>query len=182
MTSTNPHRLSELFIKDRTGDVADQTLYNNRGHLKTFLNWCNDQGIESIRDLGGEELLEYKFHLKQDPEKSDTTISNHFTTLRVFFQFCNTMDATGPNQDLYTKLKSLEFSKGDASRDDMLEIGEVKDLLEYRNRFEYAQTRHVVFTILWHTGCRMGALLGLDLEDYQPVKPREHRRYGIEFQ
>ena len=173
MSVTDPTAVAELFIKDRIASgKSEQTVYNNRGHLKEFTNWCDENGITSLRDLGGEHLLEYKFHLKQDPNKSDTTISNHFSTLRVFFTFCNTLDATTPEQDLYTKLKSLDFSKGRISRDDMLEIDRVKALLDYLGQFEYAQVRHVVFVILWHTGCRAGALRGLDLDDYKPVRQR----------
>jgi site-specific recombinase XerD len=179
-TTTDLHRLVELFLRDRHGEVSKQTHYNNnKGHLKQFVEWADDNGVESVRELGGQELLNYKFHLKQDPSKNDTTIGNHFTTLRVFFKFCRTMDATTSDQQLYEKLRSLDFSKGNLSRDDMLDVSQVKSVLDYLERFEYATVRHVPFVILWHTGARAGAVRGLDLEDYRSVRQREHGEYGL---
>lgn len=180
MPTTDPRTLAELFIKDRTGEKAQSTIYKNRDHLNQFCNWCDDNGIDSIRDLGGEDFLELKFHLRQT--KADSTIRNHFSTLRTFFRFCNRIDATEPGQNLATKLETPDFAKGDLSRDDMMPFEEVETLLDYLNKFEYATTRHAMFVVFFHTGCRMGALRGLDLSDYKPLKRREHGRYAlIEF-
>ena len=182
MPTTEPRALADLFIKDRTGEKTKSTLYNNKGHLDQFCDWCDENEIESVRDLGGESLLEYKFHLKSDPDKNDATIRNHFSTLRTFFRFCNRLDATRQDQDLHVKLQAPDFSKGDLSRDVMMDFEEAKRLLDYLEKFEYATVNHVAFVILWHTGCRRGALRGLDLSDYKPLKQREHGRYAlIEF-
>lgn len=177
MPTTDIQRLAELFIKDRTGEKTSSTIYNNRGHLKTFYEWCDDNGIGSVRDLDGEVFLEYKFYLRQS--RRDTTIRNHFSTLRTFFRFCDRIDATETSQNLATKLESPDFSKGDLSRDAMMDFSEVERLLEYLQKFEYATVRHAIFTVFWHTGCRCGALRGLDLSDYKPLKQREHGRYAL---
>ncbi|MDR5674654.1 phage integrase SAM-like domain-containing protein [Halalkaliarchaeum sp. AArc-GB] len=179
MTATNPHSLTELFHREREGNKSEQTIYKNRDHTNQFLEWCDAQGIDSIRDLDGTLLLEYKLHLKDDPNKGDATIRNHFSTLRTFFKFCRRVDATKEDQHLYEKLKTPDFSKGELSRDDMMDFGEVKRLLDYLNKFEYGTVKHVAFAIFWHTGCRCGALISLDVDDYKPVKQREHGEYGV---
>jgi integrase len=177
MPTTDPNRLAELFIKDRSGEKTPSTIYNNRGHLRQFCEWCDEQGIESVRDLDGEDFLEYKFTLKQT--RANTTIRNHFSTLRTFFRFCERIDATERGQNLATKLETPDFSKGEMSRDEMMDFDEVERLLEYLGKFEYGTLRHAVFTVFWHTGCRCGALRSLDLSDYDPVKEREQGRYAL---
>ncbi|MCU4741982.1 tyrosine-type recombinase/integrase [Natronoglomus mannanivorans] len=177
MTITDPHELMELYIKDRTGEKAKSTIYKDRDHLNQFCNWCEEQGIESVQDIDGSHFLEYKFHLRQ--RIADSTIRNHFSTLRTFFKFCKRIDATDGNQELHTKLETPDFAKGDLSRDDMMDFNEVKKLLAYFDKFEYATVKHAMFVVFWHTGCRRGALRGLDLEDYKPVQERENGRYGL---
>jgi len=181
MPTTDLNRLAELFIKDRSGEKTASTIYNNRGHLKQFCEWCAEQEIDSIQEIDGETFLEYKFELRQSRAK--TTIRNHFSTLRTFFRFCERIDATETGKNLATKLETPDFSKGELSRDDMMDFSDVERLLEYLNKFEYATLRHAVFTVFWHTGCRCGALRSLDLSDYKPVKKREHGRYAlVQFQ
>lgn len=177
MDPTNPTKLADLFLRERKGEKTDSTIYNNRGHLKEFAQWCDDQGIETVADLTGPDLLEYKLHLRD--RVADSTIRNHFSTLRTFFRFCKRMDATRPDQHLHEKLKTPDFSKGDLSRDDMMDFEEVERLLKYLETFQYANERHVLFVIFWHTGCRNGALRGLDLDDYKQAKEREHGYYGL---
>lgn len=177
MPTTDPHRLAELFIKDRTGEKAKSTLYKNRDHLNQFLDWCDENGIDSVRDLNGEHFLELKFHLRKD--KADSTIRNHFSTLRTFFRFCARLDATEDGQNLATKLETPDFSKGDLSRDDMMDFDDAERLLDYLRKFEYATARHAMFATFWHAGCRCGALRSLDLDDYNPIKKREHGRYAL---
>ncbi|WP_176548243.1 site-specific integrase [Natrinema sp. CBA1119] len=177
MATTNPKRLAELFIKDRTGEKSKSTLYNNQGHLRQFCDWCEENEIDSVRDLGGEDFLEYKFHLRQSV--SDSTIRNHFSTLRTFFKFCYRIDATEKGQELATKLETPDFAKGDLSRDILMDFEEVNRLLDYLSKFEYGTKKHITFLIFWHTGCRRGALRGLDISDYAPCKEREHGTYAL---
>lgn len=177
MTTTDPNRLAELFIKDRESEKATATIYKNRDHLNQFTDWCDANGIDSVRELDGADCLEYKFHLRES--KADSTIRNHFSTLRTFFKFCRRIDATETGQKLASKLETPDFSKGELSRDDMMEFSEVERLLEYLQKFEYGTVRHAMFVVFWHTGCRRGALRGLDLADYNPLKRREHGEYAV---
>ncbi|WP_252698857.1 tyrosine-type recombinase/integrase [Natronosalvus vescus] len=179
MAVTQPRKVSELFIREREGERAKATIYKDRDVLNQFTTWCENNQIDSIRDLDGTVLLEYKLFLQDDPNKADSTIRNHFSTLRTYFRFCRRIDATREDQHLYEKLKTPDFAKGELSRDDMMETERVKELLEYLRKFEYASSRHTMFIVFWHTGCRRGALRGLDLHDYERVKQREHGKHGV---
>lgn len=175
--STDINELAELFIKDRTGEKTPSTIHNNQGHLDHFCGWCEQNNVDSVRELNGQDLLEYKFDLRDGRAK--TTVRNHFSTLRTFFRFCNRIDATREDQHLAEKLEAPDFSKGEKSRDDMLNFDVVEKILDYLDTYEYATAKHALFTVFWHTGCRRGALRGLDLCDYKPVQDREHGRYAL---
>ena len=172
-------KLKELFLKDREATKAQSTIYKNTDHLNQFLEWCEENRLQMIHQLEGEHLLEYKFYLRDDPDKQDSTIGNHFSTLRAFFKFCEGLGAATDEQRLYQTLQGFDFAKGDLSRDDMMEFDQAKLLLNYLQKFEYAKVRHVMFVLFWHTGCRKSALRSLDLEDYEPAKQREHGTYAL---
>ncbi|WP_251328065.1 hypothetical protein [Haloplanus pelagicus] len=43
-----------------------------------------------------------------------------------------------------------------------------EDLLDHYRQFAYASREHVILELLFHVGCRVGALHGLDVADYHP--------------
>lgn len=147
------------------------------GYLNQFCEWCEENGIGSVRDLDGSHFLEYKFHLQQ--RIADSTIRNHFSTLRTFFKFCKRVDATDQNQELHKKLETPDFDKGDLSRDDMMDFDEVKKLLRYLNKFEYATAKHAMFVVFWHTGCRRGHLEVLILMTISPSNSAKAGGMGL---
>jgi len=157
-------RMIDRFLSEREGDKSEATIYNNRSHLSDFADWCADNGHVAVGDLDPFVLLDYKNHVKNRVRK--TTLRNYISTIRSFVGFCTRMNLT--DEKLADSLEFPTFDEGEKSRDTMLDFETTKEILEYLDRFEYGQLRHIVFGILWHTGCRRGALRSLDLEDYTP--------------
>jgi site-specific recombinase XerD len=160
--SYSPHDLIELYQDHREGEVTPKTHRNNWGHLRDFREWCAANEIEDLRELTGLQLQSFRVHLKQDREL--TTIRNHISTVRTFLRWLYRVDVLSEN--LAHALEVPDVPDEQKSRDVMIEADEVERMMDYFDRFEYATVRHVVFTLLWHTGCRMGALRALDLDDY----------------
>jgi integrase len=128
-------------------------------------------------DLSPHEILQYKLTLKQDPDKNDTTVSNHFSTLRTFFGWSNKYGYC--NDHLPVAMEVEQFEKGRKARTRKIEVEHAKAVLDYMEKFRYATNYHVIFAILWHAGCRRAALCGLDKDDWKPVEEREHGRYAL---
>jgi integrase len=59
----------------------------------------------------------------------------------------------------------LALKEGEGVRDVMLEAERAENILSYLNRFEYASRKHLVFSLLWKTAMRTGALHSLDVCD-----------------
>ena len=47
----------------------------------------------------------------------------------------------------------------------MLTIDRAQAIVEYHDRYKYASVEHVLATILWETGCRIGGAHSLDVDD-----------------
>ena len=157
-------------------------MWNNKGHLNVFTEWCENRGVTDLGDLDGTDFLEYQFYLEDEREARPTTVGNHFNTLRTFFKFLERYNYVPQENHVATQLQAPEFGKGDEARDTMLEPEEVAEILDYLDTFEYAQDRHVLFALLWHTGARVGAVRALDLEDYTSPDENPDGEYGlIEF-
>jgi site-specific recombinase XerD len=161
-TQHTPERLIELYQDHREGEVSEKTLRNNWGHLRDFREWCESNRIDDLRDLSGLELQEFRVHLKQD--RRLTTVRNHVSTVRTFLRWLNRVDVL--DEDLSRALEVPDVPAEEKSRDTMIEPQTIERLFEYFERFEYAKVRHVALILLWHTGCRMGSLRALDLDDY----------------
>lgn len=179
----DPETCVQLFLRKRKRIVAEQTLYNNKGHLNVFTRWCENRGVTDLGDLDGHDFLEYQFYLEDERELKPITVGNHFNTLRVFFKFLETYDYIPQEGHVATQLESPEFGKGQEAKTTMLEPDAVKGIFDHLTKFEYARRRHILFAILWHTGARLGAVRGLDLDDYTPPsETAEDEPYGtIEF-
>lgn len=162
-------RMIDRFIAERKGNKSESTIYNNKSHLSNFTDWCANNGYTTVEDLDSFAILDYKNHTKNRVKK--TTLRGYVSTLREFLRFLNRMNLTSGNL-----AQSIEFptlDKGEGTRDTELDTETFQEIESFLDRYEYAQFRHTVIGILWHTGCRMGALRGLDLTDYIPASDTE---------
>ena len=61
-----------------------------------------------------------------------------------------------------------ELDKHQLARNHDLRPERVEDLLDHYREFAYASREHVILELLFHVGCRVGALHGVDVADYYP--------------
>ncbi len=158
-------RMIERFLNEREDEKSEATIYNNRSHLADFNDWCAENEYTVVGDLDPFVVLDYKNHVKARVQK--TTLRGYVSTMREFLRFCNRMDVLGEN--IVEALEFPQLGPDEGARDTMLDFEAIKEIEAFLDRFEYGQFRHVVFGLLWHTGCRMGALRALDLDDYVPA-------------
>jgi len=170
-------RMTDRFLTDREGNKSKATIYNNRSHLADFNDWCADNGHTTVGDLDPFVVLDYKNHVKDRVKAS--TLRGYVSTIREFLRFCNRMNLTSGN--LADAIEYPEVDPEDLSRDTMLAMETNQEILDYLKRFEYAHLRHTVYALLWHTGCRMGGLRALDLDDYTPASDTEKGVARLQF-
>lgn len=96
------------------------------------------------------------------------TLKNQLWTLRVFLQFCESIDAV-PKR-INEKVRMPDIDVGEDTRDDLVTSKEAERILEYCEKYEYATPGHVTFYLLWHTGIRSRTARALYVSDYNSAE------------
>ena len=159
-----PVEAKEMFLAQRSNEVAEATLQGYHYRLKPFVQWCDEQGVTNLNDLTARSLHEYRLWRKEDGDLKTITLKGQLSTLRVFIKFCETID--GVEQGLHDKILIPSVDDEEAVSNSLLDAERAKPILNYLRKYEYASKRHALFTVLWHVGCRMGAAHSLDVSDF----------------
>jgi len=156
-----------MYIQHRKPDWSEKSVQNNRYRLKKFVAWCGEEEIENLNHLTGRNLHRYRTWRGQEIAK--ITLVNELRTLRKFLEWCASVDAV--EKGLREKVLIPDVSEGDEAKDVHIEPERAETILEHLNQFSYASRQHVVASILWHTGIRLGTLRALDVADFDSDEP-----------
>lgn len=157
----DPAEALEMYAADRQSELSQNSIDAIWTRVGNFVEWCEDNEMESLADLRGIHIHRYKVGLQDSVAHS--TISNRLYAVRRYLKWATTIDAVDP--ELPDK---ITVPDSDEARESALYPDEAEDLLAYLRKFQYASRPHVTLELLWHSGMRMGALRGIDLEDFHP--------------
>lgn len=157
----------ERFLKHRKANVAYSTYHNNKTTLELFLAWCREEGIDNLNDLNGRTIADWVDHRRE--EVKPISLQKSLSALRMALEFWADIDAVEPG--LRERVHSPTVPEGDESRDVTVEAEKAHEILEYLDRYQHASREHVVLSIWWRTGIRLGGLRAIDLGDF---KEEEH--------
>lgn len=173
MTDTNelepirPAEAKEMYLEQRKQEVSDSTIQAHHYRLKHFVEWCEKVAeIDNLNELTGRDLQRYKMWRREDGGLNNVTMVTQLSTLRVFINWCENIDAVASGT--HDKILMPSLSKNEDRRTVMLSEKAASNLLDYLRQFELGTRKHALVEVLWHTGMRIGAAQGLDLEDYDP--------------
>ncbi|WP_254862264.1 tyrosine-type recombinase/integrase [Halovivax gelatinilyticus] len=166
----HPEEALHLYLEDKARECRKSTVNSHRSRLGFFLDWCDDRELDNLNDVTARDLHEFRVWRRED--LSVATEKTQMDTLRVFFEWCETIDAVKPG--LFKKVKSPVIPDGGNVDDTVLHTAEATEILEHLGRFEYATIEHVTWLILSETGMRMGAAHALDVEDYRTDVDHPH--------
>lgn len=155
-----PREALALYEESRENELAEQTLQSHGYRIQRFIEWCDENGIDNMNDVGGRDVQRFK--IWRSDQVNTTTLKSGLDTLRVWIRFCEGIDAVVDGVSDSIKSPSLD---GDKLDQDIVPEEKASKILAYLSQYEYASVEHVVFRLLWETGCRAGTLHGLDLDD-----------------
>ncbi|WP_435551935.1 tyrosine-type recombinase/integrase [Natrinema sp. CGMCC1.2065] len=162
-----PREARDRFLARRKSENTENTLrsYNNR--LTRFVEWAEEAEIESMSELDGWLLDEYRAH-REEVDVAPTTLKGQLVALKQLLDFCASVDVV--DDDLPAKVNIPELSKEEETSDDKLEATDARSLLEfYRNsRRHHGVAKHALLELLWHVGPRISCIRALDLGDWDP--------------
>jgi len=155
----------EMYLEQRKREVSDSTIQAHHYRLKHFVKWCEDVAdIENLNSIGGRDLQRFKTWRRDDGDLNNVTMVTQLSTLRVFINWCEDIDAVASGT--HDKILMPSLSKNEDRRTAMLDTESAEELLGYLRQVEFATRTHVLIELLWHTGLRIGAAHSLDVEDY----------------
>lgn len=166
----HPEEALELYLEDKARECRTSTVNSHRSRLGFFLDWCADRDLDNLNEVTARDLHEYRVWRRED--LTVTSEKTQMDTLRVFLEWCETIDAVQPG--LFKKVKSPVIPDGGNVDDTVIHTDEANEILDYLERYEYATVEHVVWLILVETGLRLGAAHGLDVGDYRPEADHPH--------
>jgi site-specific recombinase XerD len=162
--SVEPQEALEMYLEDKERECAKATVNSHRSRLGTFIDWCENHGIDDLSDLSAQHVLKYRKWRRKDGDLAPATEKTQMDTLRVFLKWCDSIDAVRPG--LHRKVRSPNLNNGENIRDRMIDPEDANRVLDYLDTYEYATPDHVVWLLLTSTGMRLGTLYGLDLKDF----------------
>lgn len=157
-----PREAVEMWLNRLQSTRADETLQSYRYRLKPFVQWCDKEGIDNLNDLTSRDVFQFDSARRAEGLKV-STLNNQIGTLKQFIQFCERIDAV--QQGLPAKIEVPSVELADRVNDELLSAERAETIRENLNRYARASRRQAMFELLWHTGCRLGELRGLDLRD-----------------
>lgn len=160
----SPAEALDLYLEDKKREYQPSTVGSHRSRLGFFISWCEDQGIANMNNLTARALHEYRVWRRED--LNVVSEKTQLDTLRIFIEWCETIDGVSPG--LFLKIDSPTIPDGENARDRALKSERASEILDHLETYEYASVEHVLWLILANTGMRMGAVHGLDVNDYHP--------------
>ena len=159
----------EMYIDHRESELSEKSLQNQRYRLRSFVEWCDEVGLDNLNDLTGRDLHKFRTWRSQGGgerygEVGTVTLRGVLQTLRKFLEFAASIDAVEPG--LRERVLIPEVDPEDESSDAKVSETYMRELLQHLNRYHYASRDHVIIAILWHTGIRLGSLRALDVDDF----------------
>ncbi|WP_435098440.1 tyrosine-type recombinase/integrase [Halarchaeum sp. P4] len=163
----SPNEARRLYLDARKHELTEDTLEGQDYRLRAFVAWCEEQDLENLNDLTGRDLYTYRVWRREGgysgEELRNVTLRGDLATIRAFLRFCGEIDAVP--EELFTQVPLPQVNHGQDVSETTLDPDRATSILDYLSRYHYASRNHVVMLVLWNTGCRIGALRALDLDD-----------------
>ncbi|GAA0305564.1 tyrosine-type recombinase/integrase [Halarchaeum salinum] len=160
-----PRMAMDRYVDRRAAadNTSDATVSTYRRRLGTFVEWCEERGLMNVNDVDGRVLDDYWQFRRES--LNDVSMKNEFGTLKKLFEYAVAIEAAEPDIPEKIALLKPTLSKTQRSNDEKIEPEQAQAILDWLAKFHYASRDHVMFALLWHTGCRTGGLRALDLDD-----------------
>jgi site-specific recombinase XerD len=162
----SPREAKQRWLNKLRVDKSESTVSAYDYRLRQFIEWCEENGITTVRELTGWDVETFET-TRREAGVEVITLNNELGTLKSFFEYCARIDIA--DEGLPGKVDVPDLDPADEVSEDRLPSGEAERLLEYYSEGDTHGTRaHALLALFWYSGARMGAVRGLDLDDYDP--------------
>ncbi|QLD84585.1 site-specific integrase [Natronomonas halophila] len=176
MRDMSPEEAAQRWIDKRRDDLREASLSTLHYRTKEFVEWCAENDIESMAELTPWDIDD--FEADRRAEISTISMNNQLGTVQDWLEWCASRGLVDEN--VAEAVDPPTVTKEEQSSDIKLDAEDaIPQIRWYRQSSEYGSRKHVVLELMWHIGCRLGAVRGLDLRDY--VADAESEEYYLDF-
>lgn len=176
----SPRDAAERWMTKRRLDLSEYTQTTYWYRLKTFVEWCEDNGVERMQDLSAWKIDEFDTMRRSDVE-TKVSLAKPYRTINNWLEWAESIGLI--EEGLSDVLEPPEVKKKDEVNEVRLHpdiaVANIKafrqDDVETGLR---ASKYHVLLELMWFTGARVSAIAGLDRDDVDLVRGRirfDHR-------
>lgn len=158
-------RAAELFLEAKAVDVSEKTVRDYRDRLRWFVNWCSEQGIDTVGDLSG--LAIDRARAERAQSVAPTTLKGMMVAINQFLEYLVGIEAVGEQLAESVDIPSVDTA--DETSDTLLEAADAAASLSFfrESPADRGTVQHAFLELAWNTGARMGGIRSLDLGDYE---------------
>lgn len=153
------------YLDDREGELSPATVDKNRRQLEHFAAWCAERDVTTLEGI--EPLHIHRYKNERQNEVAPTSLKTVLSTVNMFLSM---WERLGVIEDVAEAVDTSQItvSREDRVREDRLDEGAAKDILDYLSKHHPYDRERAVFYTMWEGGMRTGAVVALDIEDYHP--------------
>jgi len=159
----SPSEAVEMWLDHQTTTKSESTIQSYGYRLAPFVEWCNRNGIDTLAKLSSRDVFRFESDRRGD-NLTISTLNNQIGTLKQFLAFCARIEAV--DEDLPQKIEvptPEEFEQFVSQ--EKLPARRAEEIRQDLHQYARASRRQAEFGLLWHTGCRVGGLRALDIDD-----------------
>lgn len=163
----SPREARDRFLSRRRQENTEKTVRSYENRLTRFVEWTEEQQIDSMSELSGWDIDEYR-SAREATGVAPATLRGQLMALKQLLDYCASIDVV--DHRLPEKVNIPTLSKSEESNDTKLEVDDANALLSfYRSSSEmFGRPEHAFLEVAWHTGARMSGIRALDLGDFDP--------------
>ena len=158
----SPREAVERWLNKLRSSKAESTVSAYHYQLKHFVEFCEDAGIDSIRQVSGWNIETYETQRRQQAQT--ISLNKELITLQNFLEYCVRIEQV--DEALPEKVVPPDVPKEERVDKTKLDTERAEALLEYYETQDYGSRAHALLALVWFVGARLGAVRALDLKDY----------------
>jgi site-specific recombinase XerD len=152
------------YLAVRESELSNQTHRSHRYRLQHLPQWADEhESVQTVGDLTPKTLYEYREWRRRDGDLAPVSLHTQLATVRVFVKRMESIGLVDEGTGDAMELPNTD--DGDEIRDVMLSEDHAEVIDNYLHRYQYASRDHVLWTLLYGIGVRLGATRSLDIGD-----------------
>ena len=161
MSNVTVHEAIEAYLNERKTELSTSSSQNHRYQLKQFSQWCDRESIEELNSIEAIDLS--RFRRQRSPAINANTMYNQLSVIRLFLRFAHRMGWVEESLPCSIVLPS----RSGEARDRAITADRAGNILDELEKYSYASFDHVLMSLLWTTGARIGTIRAIDTTDVQ---------------